>query len=70
MNVGQVLEIHLGWIASQGWKVEGNPDWAKGLSEQLVKLVPVRTSRPRCSTVLAKRKLLVCWSQLRRPTMV
>jgi len=33
MNVGQVLEIHLGWIASQGWKVEGNPDWAKGLSE-------------------------------------
>ncbi|MGA9146834.1 MAG: DNA-directed RNA polymerase subunit beta, partial [Candidatus Nanopelagicales bacterium] len=34
MNVGQVLEIHLGWIASQGWKVEGNPDWAKGLSEQ------------------------------------
>ena len=25
MNFGQVLETHLGWIAKQGWKVEGNP---------------------------------------------
>ncbi|TQL65106.1 RNA polymerase Rpb2, partial [Rarobacter faecitabidus] len=23
MNVGQVLEVHLGWIASQGWDVTG-----------------------------------------------
>jgi len=29
MNVGQVLEIHLGWAASRGWKIEGSPDWAK-----------------------------------------
>ena len=28
MNFGQVLELHLGWIAKQGWKVEGNPKWA------------------------------------------
>ena len=28
MNFGQVLELHLGWIAQQGWKVEGNPKWA------------------------------------------
>ena len=28
MNVGQILELHLGWAASRGWKVEGNPDWA------------------------------------------
>ncbi|MCW4456623.1 DNA-directed RNA polymerase subunit beta [Microbacterium sp. MPKO10] len=33
MNFGQVLETHLGWIANQGWKVEGNPEWAKGLPE-------------------------------------
>ena len=26
MNFGQVLETHLGWIAKQGWKVEGNPE--------------------------------------------
>lgn len=33
MNFGQVLELHLGWIAQQGWKIEGNPDWAKNLPE-------------------------------------
>ena len=26
MNVGQVLEMHLGWVASRGWEIEGNPD--------------------------------------------
>lgn len=31
MNFGQVLELHLGWIAQQGWKVEGKPTWAKNL---------------------------------------
>ncbi|MGC7093901.1 DNA-directed RNA polymerase subunit beta [Amycolatopsis lurida] len=35
MNIGQILELHLGWLASQGWKVEGNPDWAKNLPEEL-----------------------------------
>jgi len=29
MNVGQILELHLGWAASRGWKIEGEPDWAK-----------------------------------------
>jgi len=29
MNVGQVLETHLGWVASRGWKVEGSPSWSK-----------------------------------------
>ena len=33
MNVGQVLETHLGWVASAGWKVEGNPQWAARLPE-------------------------------------
>jgi DNA-directed RNA polymerase subunit beta len=31
MNVGQVLEIHLGWAAKQGWNIEGNPEWVKNL---------------------------------------
>ncbi|KAA0977861.1 DNA-directed RNA polymerase subunit beta [Paeniglutamicibacter gangotriensis] len=31
MNVGQVLEIHLGWAAKQGWKIEGEPEWIKNL---------------------------------------
>ncbi|KIQ62546.1 MULTISPECIES: DNA-directed RNA polymerase subunit beta [Kitasatospora] len=32
MNPGQVLEIHLGWLAKQGWDVSGLADeWAKRL---------------------------------------
>ncbi len=31
MNVGQVLETHLGWVAKTGWEVEGNPDWSAHL---------------------------------------
>ncbi len=33
MNFGQVLETHLGWVAKQGWEVEGNPDWAAGIPD-------------------------------------
>ncbi|MBB5067061.1 DNA-directed RNA polymerase subunit beta [Saccharopolyspora gloriosae] len=35
MNIGQVLETHLGWIASQGWSIDGDPDWAKRLPSDL-----------------------------------
>jgi DNA-directed RNA polymerase subunit beta len=31
MNVGQVLETHLGWVAKTGWKVEGSPAWSAKL---------------------------------------
>jgi DNA-directed RNA polymerase subunit beta len=31
MNIGQVLETHLGWVASRGWEIQGNPDWASGM---------------------------------------
>ncbi|WET80255.1 DNA-directed RNA polymerase subunit beta [Amycolatopsis sp. QT-25] len=40
MNIGQVLELHLGWLASQGWKIEGAPDWAKNLNEELYDVDP------------------------------
>jgi DNA-directed RNA polymerase subunit beta len=33
MNFGQVLELHLGWAAKQGWKVEGDPEWARELPD-------------------------------------
>ena len=36
MNVGQVLETHLGWIAKSGWKIDGdavNEAWAQRLAE-------------------------------------
>ncbi len=31
MNVGQVLETHLGWVARAGWKLEGDEPWQKNL---------------------------------------
>ncbi|GIJ65376.1 DNA-directed RNA polymerase subunit beta [Virgisporangium ochraceum] len=31
MNVGQVLETHLGWVAKRGWNVEGDDDWQRAL---------------------------------------
>ncbi|KQO09836.1 DNA-directed RNA polymerase subunit beta [Agreia sp. PsM10] len=40
MNFGQVLETHLGWIAKQGWEVEGKPKWAAELPEQARKAAP------------------------------
>jgi DNA-directed RNA polymerase subunit beta len=34
MNVGQVLETHLGWVAKTGWKINGTKDaWQKRLAE-------------------------------------
>ena len=29
MNIGQVMEVHMGWISKQGWKLEGTPEWAE-----------------------------------------
>ncbi|WP_460801452.1 DNA-directed RNA polymerase subunit beta [Microbacterium sp. GXF6406] len=40
MNFGQVLETHLGWISKQGWKVEGNPEWAATLPEEAFEAAP------------------------------
>ena len=32
MNVGQVLETHLGWVAKQGWEIEGgDEEWKQNL---------------------------------------
>ncbi|MCW4385338.1 DNA-directed RNA polymerase subunit beta [Salinibacterium sp. SYSU T00001] len=40
MNFGQVLEIHLGWIAKQGWNVEGIPEWAAKLPKEAFSAEP------------------------------
>jgi DNA-directed RNA polymerase subunit beta len=40
MNFGQVLETHLGWIAKQGWKVEGKPSWAAHLPKDAHEAAP------------------------------
>ncbi|MCB9411994.1 MAG: DNA-directed RNA polymerase subunit beta [Actinobacteria bacterium] len=33
MNVGQILETHLGWVASQGWNIAGDQEWAQRVPE-------------------------------------
>jgi DNA-directed RNA polymerase subunit beta len=35
MNVGQVLETHLGWVAKSGWKVDGAGDSSNGWKDRL-----------------------------------
>lgn len=43
MNIGQILETHLGWCAHSGWKVdaaEGVPDWAARLPDELLEAQP------------------------------
>ncbi len=40
MNIGQILETHLGWVAKAGWKVEGSPEWASNLPEELLEAEP------------------------------
>ncbi len=40
MNFGQVLEIHLGWAAKQGWKIPGDPAWAKRLAAMAKEAAP------------------------------
>ncbi|HEV7452974.1 MAG TPA: DNA-directed RNA polymerase subunit beta [Pseudonocardiaceae bacterium] len=40
MNIGQILETHLGWIAKSGWQVDGDPEWASRLPEELYQAEP------------------------------
>ncbi|QYN35112.1 DNA-directed RNA polymerase subunit beta [Pseudonocardia sp. DSM 110487] len=47
MNIGQVLETHLGWIAKSGWEIDGKPEWASKMPEELYAVPPgTRTATP------------------------
>ncbi|QIS07426.1 DNA-directed RNA polymerase subunit beta [Nocardia brasiliensis] len=35
MNIGQILETHLGWIGKAGWEIQGAPEWAAALPDEL-----------------------------------
>lgn len=43
MNIGQILETHLGWVAKAGWNIEGAPEWAANLPEGLRHAQPNQT---------------------------
>ena len=64
MNVGQVLETHLGWVAKTGWKVEA-PDTDAGVGREPARAAREgepghATSRPRSSTVRARKRSRAC----------
>ena len=40
MNIGQILETHLGWVANTGWEIEGQPEWAKHMAPSARKAAP------------------------------
>ncbi|MGV0635041.1 DNA-directed RNA polymerase subunit beta [Mycolicibacillus trivialis] len=50
MNIGQILETHLGWVAKAGWNIDvaaGTPDWATKLPEELLSAQPdTKTATP------------------------
>ncbi len=62
MNVGQVLETHLGWVAKTGWQVQGDDEvWKDRLRSAGVDNAPAGTpvARP-FSTAPAKRRSPAC----------
>ncbi|MBE8526116.1 DNA-directed RNA polymerase subunit beta, partial [Amycolatopsis sp. H6(2020)] len=46
MNIGQVLEVHTGWLAKQGWKIEGNPAWLEKLPNFPKESGPTKVATP------------------------
>ena len=60
MNLGQILELHLGWAASRGWKIEGNPEWAKEIAPDAHEAPRARAWRRRSSTVPPRTSSRVC----------
>ncbi|MCV7016411.1 DNA-directed RNA polymerase subunit beta [Mycolicibacterium aichiense] len=43
MNIGQILETHLGWVAKAGWNIDvvgGKPEWAANLPEDMLSSEP------------------------------
>ena len=63
MNIGQILEIHLGWLAKQGWEVERRRRRTGRSGSSRSTRTPRRptpTSPPRCSTVPARTRSSVC----------
>ena len=50
MNVGQILETHLGWAAAQGWYDDGTEAYAASAATRKDGTGKVYVARRRCST--------------------
>jgi DNA-directed RNA polymerase subunit beta len=65
MNIGQVLETHLGWVAKPAGRSPGlRPEWAQRLPLDPPKPPRAPTSRPRCSTGAREDEITACSPRL------
>ena len=64
MNLGQVLELHLGWIAHAGWDISLDPDaeaaWKKYVPQGAERALRAPRSQPGCSTASVRRPSRAC----------
>jgi DNA-directed RNA polymerase subunit beta len=51
MNIGQVLELHLGWLAKQGWDLDISED--KGKADWKDRLIKIHADKAAPDTKLA-----------------
>ncbi len=51
MNIGQILELHLGWLAKQGWDIDLHAD--KGTSEWKDRLMSIHAEKSEPGTKVA-----------------
>ena len=55
MNIGQILETHLGWVAKAGWNIDGCvPSGRRTCPRTCTRRSRARSSRRRCSTAPRK----------------
>ena len=64
MNIGQILETHLGWVAANGWYDDGSEAYKQAQAATAA----ASTSRPRSSTAPPSRTSTRRWCAGRRRT--
>ncbi|WQD12720.1 MAG: hypothetical protein U1U88_000807 [Lawsonella clevelandensis] len=62
MNIGQIMEIHLGWLAKYAGRSRVTREWAKMLPEEMLMWSRIPRPPPPCSTVLNPTRSKVCWA--------
>ncbi len=66
MNIGQILETHLGWVAANGWYDDGSEAYQRGALRRAA--TAASTWRPRSSTAPPSRTSTRRWSSGRTRT--